>query len=155
MNIILFVTNISNSLLYFSEDDYKKLSEYLDNLSKLYDSKIFFSICDNTDNKDVIMFFIRKIKKYNDNIFFSYQFLKSTYYRNIIDGAHLYTKDLSKEEKIVKYANLLNRDCNNLYLLYMSKEVNNDILSNLECDYKVITDNAFNELDNLTKKLEI
>ena len=155
MNILLIVADISNCLLNFTEDDYKKLGKILYKLEAFYNSQIFFSICDNTDNKDVLMFFIRKIKKYNENIYFSYQFLGNTYYRDRKDGAHLYTKELKKEEKIVKYANQLNKDCENLKLIYLSNIVDNDIISNLDCDYIIIKNNFIDDLNKLTKKLEL
>ena len=152
MNVILIVMEISNCLLEFNEEDYKELSLVLDELKEQYDSKIFLSICDKTDNKEILDYFINKIKKYNDDIYFSYQFLGSTYYREPIDGAHLYTKELSNEDKIVKYSNLLYKDCDNLKMIYLSSNIDEDAFENIKCDYSIINTNYIKNTKKLINK---
>ena len=152
MNIILIVMEISNCLLEFNEEDYKEFSLVLDELKEQYDSKIFLSICDKTDNKEILDYFINKIKKYNDDIYFSYQFLGSTYYREPIDGAHLYTKELNNEDKIIKYSNLLYEDCDNLKMIYLSSNIDKDAFENIKCDYSIINTNYVNNTKKLINK---
>lgn len=120
MKILLCISSIYNTVENYSDDDFKILCNELEKLAISYNcEKIFFSFCDNTDNKDILNYFIRKLSNSSENIVFGYQFLNDTYYRTFDDGAHLY--ECSKKEKIINYVNILQENGFEVKLCYLDE----------------------------------
>lgn len=120
MRILLFVFNIYNTIDNLDSSDYRKLEKLITYIAERdFDQKILISICDDTDNKELALSYLKKFIKF-DKFESGPIFLDDTYYRDNTDGAHLYEEKLSKEEKIVKYVNELEDNDNYINLYYIS-----------------------------------
>lgn len=119
MRILLFVFNIYNTIDNLTSEELNELNELIIKIADNdLDQKIIISICDDTDNKEVSVNFLRKFLI--DKVSSGYILLNDIYYREINGGAHTYRADMSKEEKIVEYANSLEEQDNFVNLYYIS-----------------------------------
>ena len=120
MRILLFVFNIYNTIDGFESSDYRKLEKLINTIAERdFDQKIVISICDDTDNKELAISYLKKFMKF-DKFESGPIFLNDTYYKDNKDGAHLYEENLTKEEKIVKYVNELESNENYINMYYIS-----------------------------------
>lgn len=128
MKILLFVTSIYNTLDKENKEDYEKLVE---NLEKIQDANgydlVYISFCDNTENKNVLLFYIRKLadKIRDKRIYFGEQFLGDVHYKDINSGAILYEDgDLNKLKEIINYSKRLKDDNNEVELIITDGNMN-------------------------------
>ena len=131
MRILLFTISIYDTI-----DDIKayELKEIIDKLSEIADmeddQKIIISICDNTENKELFMYYIRQILDFikDRRISLGRQFLGNLYYKDIINsGAILYNKNFIKEDIILDYVNSLEEEDNFVNLYYVDGNMNDNV----------------------------
>lgn len=121
MKILLFVTSIYNTLDDCSKEDYEKLVENLEKIRDInqYDA-IYISFFDNTENRNVLLFHIRKLVDIirDKHIYFGEQFLGDVHYKDINGGAILYENGhLNKLEEIIDYSKRLKNSENEVELI--------------------------------------
>ena len=114
MKILLFITSIHNTLDNGEFIDYKNLIQNLDNIRKLknYDN-VFISFCDNTENKNILLFYSRKLINHmmGKRIFFAWQLLGDVYYSSMDSGAIMYSNQkMKKIDKILDYIKKIEDD---------------------------------------------
>lgn len=131
MRILLFVVSIYNTIDDISDNELKKIIDKLSMIADTEDDqKIIISICDSTENKSLMMNYIRKILKYIEDrrICFGIQFLGNVYYKDIINsGALLYDENFSKEQIILNYTNALEQEDNFINLYYVDGNMKDNI----------------------------
>lgn len=131
MRILLFVVSIYNTIDDISDNELKKIIDKLSMIADTEDDqKIIISICDSTENKSLVMNYIRKILKYIEDrrICFGIQFLGNVYYKDIINsGALLYDENFSKEQIILNYTNDLEQEDNFINLYYVDGNMKDNI----------------------------
>lgn len=131
MRILLFVVSIYNTIDDISDNELKKIIDKLSMIADTEDDqKIIISICDSTENKSLVMNYIRKILKYIEDrrICFGIQFLGNVYYKDIINsGALLYDENFSKEQIILNYTNALEQEDNFINLYYVDGNMKDNI----------------------------
>lgn len=131
MRILLFVVSIYNTIDDISDNELKKIIDKLSIIADTEDDqKIIISICDSTENKSLVMNYIRKILKYIEDrrICFGSQFLGNVYYKDIINsGALLYDENFSKEQIILNYTNALEQEDNFINLYYVDGNMKDNI----------------------------
>lgn len=121
MKILLFVTSIYNTLDEEDKEDYEKLVENLEKIQDIngYDL-VYISFCDNTENRNVLLFHIRKLadKIRDKRIYFGEQFLGDVHYKDINSGSILYEDgNLNKLKEIINYSERLKDDKNEVELI--------------------------------------
>lgn len=131
MRILLFVVSIYNTIDDISDNELKKIIDKLSIIADTEDDqKIIISICDSTENKSLVMNYIRKILKYIEDrrICFGNQFLGNVYYKDIINsGALLYDENFCKEQIILNYTNALEQEDNFINLYYVDGNMKDNI----------------------------
>lgn len=128
MKILLFITSINKTLDNSNKKDYIDL---INNLEKIIstnnDDLAYISFCDNTENKNIILYHIRNIiDEINDKpIYLGKQFLGNVYYNDIKSGALLYKNGkLNMIEEIINYADEIRNNENNIELIIVDNEIN-------------------------------
>lgn len=121
MKILLFATAIHNTLDNDEISDYKKLIENLEKIRKLNgNDNVFISFCDNTENRNIMLFHSRKMIDYmiGKKVFFGEQFLGDVYYNGINSGAIIYDNSkIDKGDKIINYVKKLESNGNEVELI--------------------------------------
>ena len=104
MKILLTVFGVYDTLENIDGEVFKEIIDKIKQVKKIKnDDIILISFCDDTENKDVFMYYLRNIT--NDNeILIGRQYLNNVYYNDILkSGALLYDDKLIKEEKVYNY----------------------------------------------------
>ena len=127
MKILLTVFGVYNTL---ENVDYEVFKEIIDKIKQVKeinnDDIILISFCDNTENKDIFMYYLRNIT--NDNeILIGRQYLNNVYYNDILkSGALLYDDKLSKEEKVYNYVKEFIENKNEIDLYYIDNNIDTE-----------------------------
>lgn len=128
MKILLFVTSIYKTLDDGIEGDYKRLVENLEKIQNINeDDIVYISFCDNTQNRDILLFHIRKLadKIIDKHIYFGEQFLGDVHYKDINSGAILYeNNNLNKLKEIINYSKKLKDNGNDVELIIADGDMN-------------------------------
>ncbi len=134
MSILLFITSINKTLDNVDKKDYIEL---INNLKKIMENNYidltYISFCDNTPNKNMILYHTRNID-YNINtnhIYLGKQFLGNAYYNDINSGEILYKNGkLNKLSEIINYVKELENNYNEVKLIIVDNELNTNIYEN-------------------------
>lgn len=128
MKILLFVISVYNTLDEVDNENYVKLIEILEKIRKKHsDDLVYISFCDNTKNKNVILYHIRNIIENirDKQIYLGEQFLGDVHFKNIYGGSLLY-KDgkLNKINEIINYVKILEYMGNEIELIVVDGNMN-------------------------------
>lgn len=127
MKILLFVSSIYNTIDDGNEEDYKNIIEILDKIRKQNNEDIIYiSFCDNTPNRNILLFYIRKIidKIRNKQIYLGEQFLGDLHYKDITSPGILYETKFNKIDQIIDYCKRLEHENNEVSLIIVDSEMN-------------------------------
>lgn len=132
MRILLTVFSVYDTLENVDDIMFKDIIDKIKQVKGINnDDIILISFCDNTENKDVIMYYLRNITDDNE-ILIGRQFLNNVYYNDIVkSGAILYDKKLRKEQKIFDYATKLIENNNSVDLYYVDNSINEEYINDL------------------------
>ena len=136
MKILLIVFGVYNTLENVDGEVFKKIIDKIRQIKEINnDEVILISFCDDTENKDVFMYYLRNIT--NDNeILIGRQFLNNVYYNNIVkSGALLYNEKLSKEEKVYNYVKEFIENKNEIDLYYIDNYINTENFNYLYSEF--------------------
>ena len=127
MKILLFITSIYNTLGNENDDSYKNLIDNLEKIREISNNDIIIiSFCDNTENRNIMLFYARKLLKHikDKNIIFGNQLLGNVYYNNLEDGAIMYNNaNMDKIDKINDYIKRIN-DNNDIEIIIVDGNMN-------------------------------
>ncbi len=127
MKILLTVFGVYDTIENVDGEVFKKIIDKIRQIKEIknYDI-ILISFCDNTENKDVFMYYLRNIT--NDNeILIGRQYLNNVYYNDILkSGALLYDEKLSKEEKVYNYVKEFIENKNEIDLYYIDNNIDTE-----------------------------
>ena len=132
MKILLTVFGVYNTLENVDDEVFKEIISKIKQVKEINnDDIILISFCDNTENKDIFMYYLRNIT--NDNeILIGRQYLNNVYYNDIVkSGALLYDRKLSKEQKIFDYTAKLIENNNKVDLYYIDGSINDEYVNDL------------------------
>lgn len=127
MKILLTVFGVYNTLENVDVEVFKKIIDKIRQIKEISnDDVILISFCDDTENKDVFMYYLRNIT--NDNeILIGRQYLNNVYYNDIVkSGALLYDDKLSKEEKVYNYVKEFIENKNEIDLYYIDNNIDTE-----------------------------
>lgn len=127
MKILLTVFGVYNTLENVDGEVFKKIIDKIRQIKEIKnDDIILISFCDDTENKDVFMYYLRNIT--NDNeILIGRQYLNNVYYNDILkSGALLYDDKLSKEEKVYNYVKEFIENKNEIDLYYIDNNIDTE-----------------------------
>ena len=132
MKILLTVFGVYNTLENIDDEVFKEIISKIKQVKEINnDDVILISFCDNTENKDIFMYYLRNITDDNE-ILIGRQFLNNIYYNDIVkSGALLYDKKLSKEQKIFDYTAKLIENNNMVDLYYIDGSINEEYVNDL------------------------
>lgn len=136
MKILLTVFGVYNTLENVDGEVFKKIIDKIRQIKEINnDDVILISFCDDTENKDVFMYYLRNIT--NDNeILIGRQFLNNVYYNDIVkSGALLYNEKLSKEEKVYNYVKEFIENKNEIDLYYIDNYINTENFNYLYSEF--------------------
>lgn len=136
MKILLTVFGVYDTLENVDGEVFKKIIDKIRQIKEIKnDDIILISFCDDTENKDVFMYYLRNIT--NDNeILIGRQFLNNVYYNDIVkSGALLYDEKLSKEEKVYNYVKEFIENKNEIDLYYIDNYVNTENFNYLYSEF--------------------
>lgn len=136
MKILLTVFGVYNTLENVDGEVFKKIIDKIRQIKEINnDEVILISFCDDTENKDVFMYYLRNIT--NDNeILIGRQFLNNVYYNDIVkSGALLYNEKLSKEEKVYNYVKEFIENKNEIDLYYIDNYINTENFNYLYSEF--------------------
>lgn len=137
MKILIFIVSIRNTISNSKDTDYKELIDNLERIGSLNNNdKVLISFCDDTENKNMMLFHARKMINYmkDKNIVFGNQLLGDVYYRDIVDGAVLYDNpNMDKVDKIIEYAKKVQKN---------------------NCDIELIIADGNMDVDGYTEKIK-
>ena len=136
MKILLTVFGVYNTLENVDDEVFKEIIDKIKQVKEINnDEVILISFCDNTENKDVFMYYLRNIT--NDNeILIGRQFLNNVYYNDIVkSGALLYNEKLSKEEKVYNYVKEFIENKNEIDLYYIDNYINTENFNYLYSEF--------------------
>lgn len=159
LKILLFITSIYETLEYGSKEDFEKMKELLLLLKKFNDDDlIIISLCDYTENNDVLKNYLIKLKE--KEIYFGEQFSGNLHYISDYGGSKLY-KDgkLDKKHEIIDYVKRLASDGNKVELIVCDGVMNiNDYKEifnkELNCTFSFIYSiKNVNEINNCLEEL--
>lgn len=127
MKILLTVFSVYDTLENIDGEVFKKIIDKIRQIKEINnDEVILISFCDNTENKDVFMYYLRNITDDNE-ILIGRQFLNNVYYNDILkSGALLYDEKLSKEEKIYNYVKEFIENKNEIDLYYIDNNIDTE-----------------------------
>lgn len=130
MKILLFIISIHDTLDNGSYLDYKKLVDNLEKIRILNNiDYVFISFCDNTENKNIMLFHARKLIEHtlNKKVFFGDQFLGDVYYNGLDGGAIMYSdQKMDKLDKIIKYIKKTQSNKNEIEVIIVDGNMNID-----------------------------
>ena len=132
MKILLTVFGVYDTLENIDDEIFKEIISKIKQVKEINnDDIILISFCDDTENKDVFMYYLRNIT--NDNeILIGRQYLNNIYYNDIVkSGALLYDRKLSKEQKIFDYTAKLIENNNKVDLYYIDGSINDEYVNDL------------------------
>lgn len=127
MKILLTVFGVYDTLENVDGEVFKKIIDKIRQIKEISnDDIILISFCDDTENKDVFMYYLRNIT--NDNeILIGRQYLNNVYYNDIVkSGALLYDEKLSKEEKVYNYVKEFIENKNEIDLYYIDNNIDTE-----------------------------
>lgn len=127
MKILLTVFGVYDTLENIDGEVFKKIIDKIRQIKEINnDDIILISFCDDTENKDVFMYYLRNIT--NDNeILIGRQYLNNVYYNDILkSGALLYNDKLSKEEKVYNYVKEFIENKNEIDLYYIDNNIDTE-----------------------------
>ena len=127
MKILLTVFGVYDTLENVDGEVFKKIIDKIRQIKEIKnDDIILISFCDDTENKDVFMYYLRNIT--NDNeILIGRQYLNNVYYNDIVkSGALLYDEKLSKEEKVYNYVKEFIENKNEIDLYYIDNNIDTE-----------------------------
>lgn len=127
MKILLTVFGVYDTLENIDGEVFKKIIDKIRQIKEIKnDDIILISFCDDTENKDVFMYYLRNIT--NDNeILIGRQYLNNVYYNDILkSGALLYDDKLSKEEKVYNYVKEFIENKNEIDLYYIDNNIDTE-----------------------------
>ena len=127
MKILLTVFGVYNTLENVDDEVFKEIIDKIKQVKEINnDDIILISFCDNTENKDIFMYYLRNIT--NDNeILIGRQYLNNVYYNDILkSGALLYDDKLSKEEKVYNYVKEFIENKNKIDLYYIDNNIDTE-----------------------------
>lgn len=127
MKILLTVFGVYNTLENVDDEVFKEIIDKIKQVKEINnDDIILISFCDNTENKDIFMYYLRNIT--NDNeILIGRQYLNNVYYNDILkSGALLYDDKLSKEEKVYNYVKEFIENKNEIDLYYIDNNIDTE-----------------------------
>lgn len=136
MKVLLTVFGVYNTLENVDGEVFKKIIDKIRQIKEINnDEVILISFCDDTENKDVFMYYLRNIT--NDNeILIGRQFLNNVYYNDIVkSGALLYNEKLSKEEKVYNYVKEFIENKNEIDLYYIDNYINTENFNYLYSEF--------------------
>lgn len=127
MKILLTVFGVYNTLENVDDEVFKEIISKIKQVKEINnDDIILISFCDNTENKDVFMYYLRNITDDNE-ILIGRQFLNNIYYNDIVkSGALLYDDKLSKEEKVYNYVKEFIENKNKIDLYYIDNNIDTE-----------------------------
>ena len=136
MKILLTVFGVYNTLENIDDEVFKEIISKIKQVKEINnDDIILISFCDNTENKDVFMYYLRNITDDNE-ILIGRQFLNNVYYNDIVkSGALLYDEKLSKEEKVYNYVKEFIENKNEIDLYYIDNYVNTENFNYLYSEF--------------------
>ena len=127
MKILLTVFGVYDTLENVDGEVFKKIIDKIRQIKEIKnDDIILISFCDDTENKDIFMYYLRNIT--NDNeILIGRQYLNNVYYNDILkSGALLYDEKLSKEEKGYNYVKEFIENKNEIDLYYIDNNIDTE-----------------------------
>lgn len=127
MKILLTVFGVYDTLENVDGEVFKEIIDKIRQIKEINnDDVILISFCDDTENKDVFMYYLRNIT--NDNeILIGRQYLNNVYYNDILkSGALLYDDKLSKEEKVYNYVKEFIENKNEIDLYYIDNNIDTE-----------------------------
>ena len=127
MKILLTVFGVYNTLENVDDEIFKEIISKIKQVKEINnDDIILISFCDNTENKDIFMYYLRNIT--NDNeILIGRQYLNNVYYNDILkSGALLYDDKLIKEEKVYNYVKEFIENKNEIDLYYIDNNIDTE-----------------------------
>lgn len=127
MKILLTVFGVYNTLENVDDEIFKEIISKIKQVKEINnDDVILISFCDNTENKDIFMYYLRNITDDNE-ILIGRQYLNNVYYNNILkSGALLYDDKLSKEEKVYNYVKEFIENKNEIDLYYIDNNIDTE-----------------------------
>ena len=127
MKILLTVFGVYDTLENIDGEVFKKIIDKIRQIKEIKnDDIILISFCDNTENKDVFMYYLRNITDDNE-ILIGRQYLNNVYYNDILkSGALLYNDKLSKEEKVYNYVKEFIENKNEIDLYYIDNNIDTE-----------------------------
>ena len=127
MKILLTVFGVYNTLENIDDEVFKEIIDKIKQVKEINnDDVILISFCDNTENKDIFMYYLRNITDDNE-ILIGRQYLNNVYYNDILkSGALLYNDKLSKEEKVYNYVKEFIENKNKIDLYYIDNNIDTD-----------------------------
>ena len=127
MKILLTVFGVYDTLENVDGEVFKKIIDKIRQIKEIKnDDIILISFCDDTENKDVFMYYLRNINSDNE-ILIGRQYLNNVYYNDILkSGALLYDEKLSKEEKVYNYVKEFIENKNEIDLYYIDNNIDTE-----------------------------
>ena len=127
MKILLTVFGVYNTLENVDDEIFKEIISKIKQVKEINnDDVILISFCDNTENKDIFMYYLRNITDDNE-ILIGRQYLNNVYYNDILkSGALLYNDKLSKEEKVYNYVKEFIENKNEIDLYYIDNNIDTE-----------------------------
>lgn len=158
LKILLFISDISNTLNEVDSEEFKGIINSLYVLAERNnDNKIIISFIDNTENRDIFMYYIRNIINdiESNNITLGYQFLGDVYYKNILNSGSILYNENNKLKQVIRYVSELEKK-NHINLYYVDSNCNeeliNDIFSNFDnVNLNIIKEKNHNIVNELLK----
>ena len=136
MKILLTVFGVYNTLENVDGEVFKKIIDKIRQIKEINnDEVILISFCDDTENKDVFMYYLRNITDDNE-LLIGRQFLNNVYYNDIVkSSALLYNEKLSKEEKVYNYVKEFIENKNEIDLYYIDNYINTENFNYLYSEF--------------------
>jgi len=127
MKILLTVFGVYNTLENVDDEVFKEIIDKIKQVKEINNNDvILISFCDNTENKDIFMYYLRNITDDNE-ILIGRQYLNNVYYNDILkSGALLYNDKLSKEEKVYNYVKEFIENKNEIDLYYIDNNIDTE-----------------------------
>jgi hypothetical protein len=157
LKILLFVTSIYNTLENETKEDFKNISNLLKKIKELNnDDLILISICDYTENINVLQSYLMKFKE--NELCDGEQFTGNLHYMSNNGGSILYKNGtLNKIDEIIDYIKRLENNNNSVELIICDGIMNIDEYTkaieknlNINCFYIY----SFNDISKIIESLE-
>ena len=127
MKILLTVFGVYDTLENIDDEIFIEIINKIKQVKEINnDDVILISFCDNTENKDIFIYYLRNITDDNE-ILIGRQYLNNVYYNDILkSGALLYDDKLSKEEKVYNYVKEFIENKNEIDLYYIDNNIDTE-----------------------------